>query len=101
MEVAMCAPPLCEVLSQSRGAHSVERLFGSLDVVGRQRGNCECHGEGLEQDSCRVDEFEVARIEARDTCSLVRLAVDKSFFLQHAQCLAQRSATDPEGPGEP
>src|SRR6266851_1224447 len=76
MEVAMCAPPFCEVLSHSRGAHSVECLFGSPDIIGRQRWNGECHGEGLEQDSGRVDEFEVARIEARDARSLVRLGGD-------------------------
>src|SRR5258707_4614017 len=60
MEVAMCTLPFCEVLPHSRCAHSVQCFFGGPDTVVRQRGNGECHGEGLEQNSGRVDEFEVS-----------------------------------------
>src|SRR5258708_37315817 len=70
-----------KVLMLGRPPHPVEGLLGDMDVVLHQRRTGEGHREGLEEDTGRVDIFEVARAESGHVDAVVGLAVNQALFL--------------------
>ena len=101
MELAVSTPPFGEVFMLGGAPHAFKRLLSGPYVVIRQHRNRKSGGERFRQNSGRIDEFEIARIEALDAWTLVGLGVDQPFFFEHAERLAERSATDAEGTGQP